>query len=359
MKERKQTNFKGKITKKRYCCQNAGIILIAIVVTIITLLILAGVTINLAIGDYGIIGKAEDASNLYANTSIEEKTTLSEMKNKVKEQKEKRENDGSTKIKDSSGKLIDLANIETYNDQTYQLFLVDELGKYSNKEGRIWIQRKDYFSMTASQLSNNFETTGIATPNSILWQVNPDLDSKYGNEIRALNSWSSSLKGVTYLCNTENWNSTYVKSEDLEKGAYSIGGASVEMYCDAYNKARKVNSSSPGFFNAKAFNNNGFYGYRYKPGNGNSTWPVDEDGYGYWTDQINYPILTSEFNSMFILSGSNSQWLSSPATERDYNLAVVYASSKHLSGYNYMASSGYNVRPMVSLPYSMEIQLTN
>ena len=41
--------------------ENAGITLIALIVTIVILLILAGVTLNLVLGDNGIISKAKEA----------------------------------------------------------------------------------------------------------------------------------------------------------------------------------------------------------------------------------------------------------------------------------------------------------
>ena len=41
--------------------QNKGITLIALVVTIVVLLILAGITINLILGDEGIFRKAQEA----------------------------------------------------------------------------------------------------------------------------------------------------------------------------------------------------------------------------------------------------------------------------------------------------------
>lgn len=44
-----------------------GITLIALVVTIIVLLILAGVAISLTIGQNGIFGKAQDAVNTWRN----------------------------------------------------------------------------------------------------------------------------------------------------------------------------------------------------------------------------------------------------------------------------------------------------
>lgn len=56
--------------------ENAGITLIALVITIVILLILAGVTLNLVLGDNGIIGKAKDAKDKMFTAQKKETLTL-------------------------------------------------------------------------------------------------------------------------------------------------------------------------------------------------------------------------------------------------------------------------------------------
>ena len=53
-----------------------GITLVALVITIIVLLILAGVTISLTLGNEGIITRAQQATGNYINAANEEKTQL-------------------------------------------------------------------------------------------------------------------------------------------------------------------------------------------------------------------------------------------------------------------------------------------
>ncbi len=60
------------ISKKK----NDGITLIALVITIIVLLILAGVTINLTIGDRGIFTTAQRAAKNYTNAQNKELAEL-------------------------------------------------------------------------------------------------------------------------------------------------------------------------------------------------------------------------------------------------------------------------------------------
>ena len=64
---------------KKTSLREKGITLIALVVTIIVLLILAGVTISLALGNNGIIGKAQHGSNTWANATKDEEAMMGQI----------------------------------------------------------------------------------------------------------------------------------------------------------------------------------------------------------------------------------------------------------------------------------------
>lgn len=66
--------------KRNYLKQN-GITLIALVVTIVVLLILAGVTINALFGDTGIIKRAQDAQNKMDQAQDSDLTSLNNLNN--------------------------------------------------------------------------------------------------------------------------------------------------------------------------------------------------------------------------------------------------------------------------------------
>ena len=53
-----------------------GITLVALVVTIIVLIILAGVSISLLLGQYGVVTRAQEAEELQANASAYEEDVL-------------------------------------------------------------------------------------------------------------------------------------------------------------------------------------------------------------------------------------------------------------------------------------------
>ena len=65
--------------------QVKGITLVALVVTIIVLLILAGVAINLTIGQNGIFRRAQDATNKYEQASLNEQAEMNKVANIIGE----------------------------------------------------------------------------------------------------------------------------------------------------------------------------------------------------------------------------------------------------------------------------------
>ena len=356
-----------KKTKVNYNLKEAGITLVALVVTIIVLLILAGVTLTLALSNNGVMDRAQYASNTWSNATKDETAMMEELGQQIDDLSNVNSGGGSTGpvIKDKDGATIDLANIAnyyghdvTYNGQTYQLFLVDTAGKYSNGESRIWLQYKGYVS--GVKLSDHYETTGILTDNanSKLWEVNPDLKTKYQANIRAIaeSNLNNNIKGVAYLCNTANWNQTYVGTEGVAAGAYAIGGVSAEMYCDSYNQARGKTSTDANYFDAKAFNKNSTYGYYYKPKNSALTGNYQSNGYTAWTDYSgDNKIQTSTCSGMYSYSTSSNPWLASPSPYNSTFVCFVGGNDGYLTGDN--MSNTLGVRPAVSLPSNIQIQL--
>jgi len=62
---------------------NKGITLIALVITIVVLIILAGVAISLSIGENGIFNKAKYATEQYANEQAKEETEIAKLTNQI------------------------------------------------------------------------------------------------------------------------------------------------------------------------------------------------------------------------------------------------------------------------------------
>ena len=119
--------------------KEAGITLVALVVTIIVLLILAGVTISLVLNDNGVMDKAQYASNTWANATKDEKGMMQQVERDIDEL-------GEMKIKISDLKtdksLSDLYGQTTDYESTvdpkikWQLFYADL--------NNIYVIAKDY-----------------------------------------------------------------------------------------------------------------------------------------------------------------------------------------------------------------------
>ena len=84
---RKKTKIKKDffrtIRGKQSDTQNTGITLISLIITIIVLLILAGVTINMVLGDNGLFNKAKTSVGKYENAQESENTALGQYENEI------------------------------------------------------------------------------------------------------------------------------------------------------------------------------------------------------------------------------------------------------------------------------------
>jgi len=126
---------------------NKGITLIALVITIIVLIILAGVTINLTLGQNGIFNKAEEAKEEQYQASERDalELILSEANIEKATNDEYNSNDFLTNMFENEGMIVD-SNIVTVDRYRFQidrekLIIVNMLGE-SNV--RILTQTKEY-----------------------------------------------------------------------------------------------------------------------------------------------------------------------------------------------------------------------
>ena len=91
--------------------KETGITLIALVVTIIILMILAGVTLNLALGEGGIFARAKNTADRYQSAQANELGQLSELEKEL----DKYGNGGST-----TGSGTSTENTTTGDDETVE-----------------------------------------------------------------------------------------------------------------------------------------------------------------------------------------------------------------------------------------------
>ena len=85
LKNLKETNERGKVKMRKMFKNKSGITLIALVVTIVVLLILAGVSISLLLDQNGIIKKSKDARREYGQAKANEQEDLSNLSDMIDE----------------------------------------------------------------------------------------------------------------------------------------------------------------------------------------------------------------------------------------------------------------------------------
>ena len=116
--------------KRKIINRNRGITLIALVVTIIVLLIISAVAINLTIGSNGIFKRAEDATNIYDEKTIDENLRMLYQEQLIDEAAGRISRDETDVFLEmTKGKEVSQEDIERFNKA---------LGKYSKKLFGIW-----------------------------------------------------------------------------------------------------------------------------------------------------------------------------------------------------------------------------
>ena len=223
--------------------ENKGITLVALVITIIVLIILAGITISMVLGENGLIGKAKQGAEEYKNAAADELTMLGKINDLIEEygsldNTEPTKTGPSVKLKDGTTATITAENISTYIGTeidytptaggTWRIFYLDTENKYGDGINTLFIKR-DYDSSTTfnDSTQSSYTNENAAT---YLAKFNP----KWENSDNNINSRNERIS--SYLCNSENWNDDYKSITGDNKARYAIGGPSVEMYMDAYNQ---------------------------------------------------------------------------------------------------------------------------
>ena len=179
IQEKEKINLKIQNKKKVQKLKEEGITLIALVVTIIILLILVGVTLNMALSGDGLFGRARQAADEYNQKSIEEKLQL------MYAEKVMDDNDSSSSVKSdvtslleemTEGKEITQKDIEEfnkllepYNEEIKSVNSVDELEKIGQDEEHpidgVYVQLSDIDEITTPIGSEESSFTGVYNGN--------------------------------------------------------------------------------------------------------------------------------------------------------------------------------------------------
>ena len=249
---------------KRKGCKNKGITLIALVITIITLLILAGVTINAITGNENVMGKAQEARSKTEIETEREAIQIEYVSKKLENQYEDLESEVIGK---------ELNNNGIYDGEKYHVIRVeDESGNITEygtgyeyiEKGTVvngiemkypWILNQKTGEAIEIKEENKTEVNGSAGVAVVGEDLRLNLDAVSLNS----NSWSNGVKvhedvkyDDTEKCLKFNESSTNQSGEggyiELQKAGDFSNGFTFEMYMNLsrilYNNKKVANNFS-------------------------------------------------------------------------------------------------------------------
>ncbi len=210
----------SKLTLHKVVKSMQGITLIALVVTIIVLLILAGIALNLTIGQNGIFSRAQTAANTWRNAETNEQLALGELGNWIGNYLGENENGGSSGNEDG-----ELTFADVYTDD-----MIGQKITYSSNGQKDWIvfgkdSSENILITTEFPIDNQFDLYGSVEKWLTYEDDLNDVCDDYGGSVqgRTVNSRSITMDDINYVagftepewdsytfCGTQNYNEKQV-----------------------------------------------------------------------------------------------------------------------------------------------------
>ena len=320
--------------KKKW--KNRGITLIALIITIIVLLILAGVTINLTLGENGIFRTAEMAGKNYMEAQDRELAGLSDFENMIDNIIDGTGNSSGTDTPDTPATNYEtLAGVAQPGDYVKYDTGIDSIGENGVVTFRVLYNDDTYGLQIISDKNVDQVTLGTASTND-------------------LSAFQSSMNDYNNLVTTLNQKAEYYATNSQ----YAIDGRCVGSV---------PTIGADGTFNAKNTEVEGTYSIPDEwtlP----SGWSSRDTGCQKWTD-TNYTVDQTAMQAANILTTEEVYWLPSRAVgsySSDYYFGVHYVSTSgdlsrydlcyvHSEGYTISSGSGNGFRPCISLKSDVKV----
>ena len=344
--------------------KNKGITLVALVITIIILLILAGISIS-ALTNTGIFGKAKDAKQKSDEAALDQNTKLDEYESEINAYLPGQNNGGggqgsginantiasatdTEKANNYYGKSV---NYTSANGVTgWKIFYADSSNIYLIADDYVDVAKlprgtdksgnsvgnapanTDSSYKKAAPLNNIMKaySTGAAR---ITTDTIKNLNSSFFARSDSSKNTNYNMRAVAYMLDTTAW-STFKDSNG--KADYVIGGPTLEMLFKSYNQKHPGKN-----YEAQATS---AIGYQLRVNEG--TWKDYTDSSSDYLDSS---------DSLYVLpssKGASAMWLASPSA---YTASVMYV---YCSGY--VSVSDYDAndrgfRPLVCLKSNVQL----
>ena len=342
-----------------------GITLVALVITIIILLILAGISIS-ALTNTGIFGKAKDAKQKSDEAALDQNTKLDEYESEINAYLPGQNNGGggqgsginantiasatdTEKANNYYGKSVNYTSAngvtgwKIFYADTNNIYLIADdyvdvakLPKGTNEAGQpvgsAPVNTNGSYPK-AAPFDNIIDaySTGVAR---ITTDTIKNLNSSFfARSDSSTNTNNNNMKAVAYMLDTTAW-STFKDSNG--KADYAIGGPTLEMLFKSYNQKHPGKN-----YEAQATS---AIGYQLRVNGG--TWKDYTDSSSDYLDSS---------DSLYVLpssKGASAMWVASPSA---YTASVMYV---YCSGY--VSTSDYDAndrgfRPLVCLKSNVQL----
>lgn len=171
-------------------------------------------------------------------------------------------------------------------------------------------------------------------------QVGKELNYDYFlNPEKAYTSTSSNMKAVAYMLDTNAWSG--FREEGVAE--YAIGGPTIELLFEAYNKAHPDEEYPNGKYKARAESNLGY--------------EISTDGGKNWGTSTGSNYLDSNDRTFVInsINNASAMWLASPSNYDMYNNVLYIWNYGKVEG---VYSNANGLRPVVCLESKIELKKT-
>ena len=348
-----------------------GITLVALVVTIIILLILAGVTINMVLGQNGLIQKSKTAKGKYENAALDEQAQLDNAAKVMNDlYGDYSTDDTKTNPSTSTGTTVKVGDevititaenaknyygykVTNYNPTaggTYRIFYYDAVGKYG--EANTLYLKRDWtandVTLSAKISDSSWTDTNKNNAVTMMRKMNPDYASNQTSKTAYSSLENDNERGATWLCDTTQFE-TYV---DSTMANFAIGGPSVEMYCDSYNQVTHTSGATGTDALTASYQSTNVPGYIYTVNGTKQN--------GGWATNLDTVDL-SGYHGMYLCNqsakGNRYWWLASPSVGYADLVCYVSGGGANLNYGN--VSEPSEVCPAVSLKSGVQLEIVN
>ena len=329
---------------------NAGVTLVSLVITIIVLLILAGVGLSVLTGENGLIAKAKYAAEQYNQSAGNEAETVNEILNMINENKEENEEIEQPVIQPITAADINGNPSKYYGKEVlytpqngvpvaWKIFYADDENIYLIASEYV---ENSYAPNVSNEIEINREGTHAIYFETIIKSdtykgtedvLKEDEDvKKWINHINEFTSENNNMKATAYLLDTNIWSSF----KDLDnKAQYAVGGLTLELFIASYNDTHSQNK-----IQYEVTDENG---YKIK-------WYTDED-YDFTMQGL------SDEDNLYIVSNNtnvNDYLLAAPSAQNEsYLIGINYKGNIVLNDSYGNLDNGF--RPIICL--NPEVQL--